>query len=115
MGERRLQGPRPGVRPVCGSARSVCFGAVPCPPAVIAGSRARHTTQHPSAILLASRAGHVLNCLFNPNSGVKVVEKIDPVTIVVQDESPDYNEKREARALPAAWARSCGVVWTKEA
>ena len=53
--------------------------------------------------------------MFNKNSGVKVVEKIDPVTIVVEDESPDYNEKREARALPAAWARSCGVVWTKEA
>ena len=66
-------------------------------------------------MLLASRAGHVLNCLFNPNSDVKVVEKIDPVTIVVQDESPDYNKKREARALPAAWARSCGVVRTKEA
>ena len=60
-------------------------------------------------------AGHVLNCLFNKNSGVEVVEKIAPVTIVVQDESPDYNEKREARALPAAWARGCGVVRTKEA
>ena len=53
--------------------------------------------------------------MFNKNSGVKVVEKIDPVTIVVEDESPDYNEKREARALPAAWARGCGVVRTKEA
>ena len=93
------------------------FASVLCPvrPRLLPVVARGDTLAASVCILLASRAGHVLNCLFNKNSGVKVVEKIDPVTIVVEDESPDYNEKREARALPAAWARSCGVVWTKEA